>query len=469
MENLNIPLSVISKHKMGKLYKISSEVNSIKELSHDSRKIRSNCWFICLKGDNSDGHAYIQAVLEQGIRHIVYEPLRTNLRPSGIQVADTNLFLANIASWWREQMKAKVILITGSNGKTSTKELLYFLLSKIFSDQQNLVTKSLKSFNNHFGLSFTLLDITPETAFSVVEAGTNHPGEIRNLSEWAIPDYGLITSIQKGHIGYFKNIEAIADEKSDILYKMKVGGHIVYPEDIAFRNVITEKAKQRGVQIHEISESTLGIHNIVRGKEGTSFKYKHKQYFLPLQGEHQFKNFILVAGFLEVLQEKEKISQNNIFNALSELHIFKNAPGRMEIFEKKQIKICNDSYNANPSSFEAAIVSLSEQFSQNRLAGAFGYMAELGSHEAEEHKTLAKLATKHLKVVFFFSKKNKLNEVFRYEWLKTRSDGDIFVGINEESDFRKGANFLKKFTNKGDCILIKGSRSVQMEKILKEF
>ena len=468
MHDLNISLSVISKHKMGKLYKLPPEINNIKHLSHDSRKITADCWFICLKGNHSDGHAYIQAVLEQGVQYIIYEPLSTHLRPAGIQVADTNLFLAQLASWWRKHMQTKVIAVTGSNGKTSTKELLYFLLSKIFFTHKRSITKSPASFNNHFGLPFTLLNITQQTAFAVVEMGTNHPGEIRNLSKWSMPDYALITSIQKVHIGHFKDIEAIADEKSDILYGMKEVGHLVYPENIAFRSLIIKKAKQKNINVNEISENKLEISNVVYQEGGTFFEYNYKQYFLPLQGKHQFKNFVLVVGFLELLQKEKKISQDNILGALSELHTFKNASGRMEMFTKEKITICNDSYNANPSSFRAAIISLSEKFPRDQLMGAFGYMAELGSHEIEEHKILAKLAAEHLKVVSFFSTTTKLNEAFRAEWLQTRTDDEIFIDMNEDNNFSESADFLQKFIKKGDCILIKGSRLAQMEKILKK-
>ncbi len=469
MKNLCIPLSIILKYNLGIPYKISPENKNINIIFHDSRKIIKDAWFICLKGNKSDGHKYIRHVLNEGVKYIIYEPSKTRLCPAGIQVLNTNLFLIKIASWWRSQMMAKIILITGSNGKTSTKELLHFILSKIFLNlsEKKIIIKNLKSFNNHFGLPFTLLEITPHTIFSVVEAGSNHPGEIKNLSQWASPNYSLITSIQKGHIGHFKNEEEIAHEKSDILCGMVEGSHLIYPNDILFKNLIIAKAKKKNINFHEISLEKIKITNIISKIGGTSFNYRSKQYFLPLLGEHQFKNLILVIGFLELLCKEKRISQANIHSALRHLHLFKNLSGRMEIYQKNKITICNDSYNANPSSFEAAILSLSKEFSKNKLLGAFGYMAELGSYEKSEHQNLARLAAKHFKAITFFSNTKIINEIFRNEWLRERSSNEIFVSSNDKEQLKKGLTFLKTLIKKGDCILIKGSRSTQMERIFE--
>ena len=468
MKDVCIPLSVVKDQNWGILYKVSSE-KSMTNLFHDSRRIIQNEWFICLRGDDSNGHEYIQQVLDQGVKYIIYELSQTSLRPAGIQVSDTNLFLTNIASWWRKQMKSKIILITGSNGKTSTKELIYFLLSKAISGlgKEKSIIKSPKSFNNHFGVPFTLLQITPNTIFSVIEAGTNHPGEIQGLSKCASPDYGIITSIQKSHIGHFEGAREIAHEKSDILCGINNKGNLLYLADIAFRDLIVNKAEQKGLDFREISINRLGITDVIYKYEGTSFQYKDQSYFFPLLGRHQFKNLVLAIGLLEILEKEKKISQDEISFALSELHHFNNAPGRMEIQKKNGIVICDDSYNANPSSFEAAITSLAQEFSKGRLLGAFGEMTELGSHSEKEHATLARLATKHLKAVAFFSKNKKINKIFRNEWLETRIDREIFVSTNENNALEQGAYFLWQTSPKGGCILVKASRSEKIERIIR--
>ena len=475
MKDICIPVSEVLKNCEASPHEISSG-GEIQNLFHDSRKMTARefnegDWFICLKGDRLNGHDYIQDVLDRGVRHLIYEPSQTNLRPAGLQVPDTNHFLARVARLWREKMTAKVAAVTGSNGKTSTKELLYFLLSHILDKNPTgrRVVKNEGSLNNHFGLPFTLLNIKKDSPFAIVELGTNHPGEIKELSEWASPDYGFITSIQKGHIGHFKDQQEIAEEKADITFGMKPKSHLFYHANSVFSSVIENKAQKKEVNLHQVSQMKSNIDRIDLKKNGTFFSYKGEPYFLPLLGEHQFRNLTLAISFLELLAQEKRIRSDEIHSALAQLRFFKNVSGRMELIQKKKITICNDSYNANPSSFEASIMSLSHEFRRNRLVGAFGHMGELGSHEIAEHRVLAELAAKHLKALAFFSPSLPVGEAFEEEWMFHRSKDEILIGIPQGADFQQGVAFLRSHLKEGDCLLIKGSRSTRMERLLRFF
>ena len=470
MYDLNIPISSLSEFFVD-TYQIKRNKETIQKLFHDSKRLKNtnnldkNFWFICLKGEKHDGHKFVEELILKGVNRFIYEKARLKRPVPGLQVNDTNVFLAKLASLWRSQNNPLVVGITGSNGKTSTKELLFFILSNIFDPRH--VLKSKASYNNYFGVPFTMLEINQDTKYAILELGSNHPGEIKLLSKMSNPDHGLITSIGLSHIGYFHSKKNIAREKSDIIMGMSAGSDLFFPADMDFAGYVYKKARHRGIIPGMVSLEKLGIQISKSGLKGTSFSYKGKHFELPLLGEHQIKNLGLIIAFLEKLKEENKLLSSEITRALSSLQDFQGLNDRTKILPYSSFQICNDSYNANPSSFKNSIEILTKNFLFKNLFGAFGYMAELGSFELKEHKELARLAAKYFKAVAFFSPGKEVNMTFQDTWVKEkREPKELFVSGIQEKDVQRGALFLYRFLTPDSCLLIKGSRSIQIERIL---
>ena len=470
MYSLDIPISSLSELQ-ARTCQIEKSKESIKKLLHDSRRIKTlnrpddQTWFICLKGEMNDGHEFVEELLQEGIERFIYEKDKTKKPVPGLQVNDTNLFFAQLASFWRYRLDPLVIAITGSNGKSGTKELLHFILSHIF-DPKNIL-KSKASFNNHFGVPFTLFEISQNTRYAILELGSSHPGEIKFLSEISAPNYGIITSIGLSHIGYFNSQENIAKEKSDILRGMPLDSNLFFPDDMDFSEYVYRKAYQRGITATMVSTKELGIKILEEDVKGTSFSYRGEYFKLPVPGKHQVRNLSLILALLEKFKEERKISSSEILAGLSYLEDFKGLESRMKMISHQPFQICNDSYNANPSSFKNSIEVLAKDFSPENLVGVFGYMAELGSFELDEHKKLSQLATKYFKAIVFLSPSQAINDAFQEIWLEEkREPKELFVSGTEEKDFKEGASFLHHFLTPESCVLIKGSRSAQTERIL---
>ena len=470
MYELDIPISSLLPKVEDKACQIEADKESIRKLIHDSRKlevVRSDdkIWFICLTGKTKDGHEFVDELIQKGVHRFIYEKNKIRKPIPGLQVEDTNFFLAELASFWRRHCKPIVIAITGSNGKTSTKELLYFILRHIF--EPGCILKSKASFNNHFGVPFTLLEMNADTRYVVLELGSNYPGEIRFLSQTSAPNYGLITSIGLGHIGHFNTPIDIAEEKSDILAGMPLNSNLFFPENMNFSENISEKASQKEIHVNFSSLKRLGIQILEEGIQGTKFSYGGENFILPAPGEHQMSNLCLILTFLERLEAEKLIDSSKILDALTQLKSFRGLKDRMNVISYRHFRICNDSYNANPSSFTVSIKTLAKNFSMEALLGVFGYMAELGDFELEEHKKLAGLTSNYFKAVVFLSPNRNVAQAFRDGWLEEkRKPEELFLSGIDEKDLAEAARFLHPFLSSESCVLIKGSRSAQTERIL---
>jgi len=430
----------------------------IHSLKVDSRKVYSGDWFICLKGELNDGHDFIDQALKAGAAGIIFENGKNKIHCKGIQVSNTLEFLSRLGAYWRDQVNPAVVAITGSNGKTSVKEIIAFLLEK---GNAGSVCKSSGNYNNHFGVPYTLLSLKPENRFLVIEIGTNHPGEIKPLSLLASPDFAVITSVSPGHIGNFGNLENIFAEKSEIMAGLKQGGSLFVHRDIAENQIVQKKAAFYHMTIRRCDES---LSLVSSDDSGIVFSFNGEEFRFSLCGKHQFYNLQLAFQVvLHMTQDEDRIK-----DACRQLIHFVSVKGRLQKKVFRRYNVWDDSYNANPASFAEAI-SFFSGISSGDVYGALGMMGELGDYSIFAHENLGHQAASVMKAVFFSCEDKKNRAAFLKGWRLVQPELPSFVSGNSDQDIENGYRFLTKYLQQGDHVLVKGSRSARMERIFKLF
>lgn len=414
----------------------------------DTRKLVKGSVFFCLKGANFNANEFAEKALEGGCYFAVVDEIQYASNKNILFVKDVLKTLQDLSSYHRKQLKLTVLAITGSNGKTTNKELINAVLSKQF---RTLAT--IGNLNNHIGVPLTLLSLTREHEIAIVEMGANHQGEINALCEIADPDYGLITNIGKAHLEGFGGEEGVKKGKSEMYrYIQKKGGRVFINAD---DNVLSDLAGA----MDKITYGTTKLYDVI-GKqistdEFVSFKwttrYNEKDWNkLPLVkthiiGHYNFINLLCAA----CVGNYFKVDIDKINEALSEYVPDMN---RSQLEKTSNNTLILDAYNANPSSMKVAIENFAKLNNDNKLL-IIGDMFELGEYAAEEHK----------KIVDLISEK-KLDDVILIgpEFSKV-NPGQYKTFVNTQDCLVS----LKKEPQKNKLILIKGSRGMRLE-VLKE-
>jgi len=416
--------------------------------SIDSRSILPNSVFFALKGEKFDGVQFVKEALEKGAEAVVV-PYGTNIDPSlpAIYVDDVILSMARLARAKIRRMKSKVIGVTGSIGKTTTKELIYSLLSSKYT-----VFKSKKSFNNHIGLPLTILEAPEHVDFLILEYGTNHPGEISYLTSIANPDLAIITKIGTAHIEFFKTQKNIALEKGTLFRDLKPGGVAFLNTSTPYFDLLysmvpyTAKKVTFGVESGDVRPEWFKSDYLL-----TTFEYKGIRFQFTLPGKGMLENVVGAIAIGEYLG----VPLEDMQNTLKE---FKGEKMRMEVSKIKEVTVVNDAYNANPDSMQALLETFKE--SPYRAIFVLGDMLELGEKAEEEHRRIgrifAELGHKILvttgnlaKFIAEEAKKAGVEEVYHFE-------------TKEEV-----VEFLKDYLKPGDHLILKASRACQFEEIQK--
>ena len=407
------------------------------QVSTDTRNIQPNCIFFALKGPNFNGNKFAAEAIREGAAYAIVDEEKYMGGEAFILVEDVLKSLQELANFHRNYCTAKIIGLTGSNGKTTTKELIYKVLSKKYN---TIATKG--NLNNHLGVPLTLLTIDPDTEFAIIEMGANHIKEIEFLCTIAQPDFGYITNFGKAHLEGFGGVEGVIKGKSELY------DHLIANKKFIFFNA------DDPIQLKKLSSYP--------GKFGYS-SLDTKNYKIDLLGAHPFVkleteeaiistqligsyNFTNCAAAV-LIGKYFNIPMEDIKNAI-EAYVPQN--NRSQIIDKKEYYIVLDAYNANPNSMEAAL----EHF--NNLPGNakvvfLGDMFELGEKAIEEHQNIVDLASG-----MNFDKVYLVGQNFA----KTRSNFTKFATFEELSGFLKN-NKLKK-----GKLLIKGSRGMALERIL---
>jgi UDP-N-acetylmuramoyl-tripeptide--D-alanyl-D-alanine ligase len=425
--------------KIEKLYERFRECGKI---STDSRKILPGCLFFALRGDTFNANVFAEQALEKGARYAVIDDSSFALNDKYILVENTLEALQALAKHHRSTLAIPVVGLTGSNGKTTSKELLHAVLSKKFKTYS---TKG--NLNNHIGVPLTILSIDHSHEMAVVEMGANHVGEIALLSSIANPTHGFITNIGKAHIGTFGGFENIIRGKSE-LYQ-----HLISNEGTVFINSL----------------------NPILANMAKRFK---KPYFYPSVGDYYHAQLLDANPFIRYKAEKGEVVQTQLMGAYNFENIAvalcigkffgvdankanqavaEYVPGNMrsQIVEKGSNTIILDAYNANPSSMEAAILNLASMSASKKIV-VLGDMFELEEEAESEHKRIGELL-----------KEKKFDKVYLCGKLM-KSAKEVFSGAQyfESKDLLIAE--LKSNPISGATILVKASRSVGLESIVED-
>lgn len=432
-------------------------------ISTDSRTVAEGELFIALKGSQFDGHHYALEALQKKAGGVLIEEDKVgDIRWNGyrsravITVKDTLSALGDMARDWRRKYGTPVVALTGSNGKTTTKEMIAACLETTFP-----ILKTKGNLNNLIGVPLTLLTLTEKERVAVLEMGMNVPGEIRRLTEMAEPDVGLITNIQKVHLEGVGSLERLKEEKGELFRRMRRDGTILVNQDDP--RVIDLASDYPGQKI------TFGIEHLaevmakeirLRGAEGTSFTLilegEVMEIHLRLLGRHFVPNALSAIAVaclfgVEVKQAKE---------AMENLPPF---PMRMEVVPLKGGKtLINDAYNANPYSMELALETLVEVKGKGRAIAVLGDMLELGNFTMEAHQRIGQ-KVRELSIDFLFALGEEapivVESAIRHGFPMERAR---VVESHSES-----ISLLRQMIQNGDWILVKGSRRMAMEKIVE--
>src|SRR5574341_1247334 len=366
------------------------------EVVTDSNKVKAGSVFVALKGDRHDGHRFVRAAVRRGAGCVMIHrsvPESALGHATAIRVSDTLRALGDLAHYRREKFAPKVLAITGSNGKTTTKEMAAAILEEARLDGQSLRGRVLKTegnFNNLVGLPLTLLRLRRRDRVAVVELGTNHPGEIQRLAEIADPDMGMITSVGAAHLEGLNNLAGVAREKGALYQNVRAGGTVAVNLDDPWVMRLGARFKGRKV--------TYGRRGHVRARSSR------------VRGDRG-QELILQAGGERCRVRLNYLGRHNITNALgaaaltlgagADLAAVRRGLARVRPFSMRTqvenwrgVAIINDTYNANPASMKAALETLAEIDCRGRKIAVLGDMFELGKHSAREHRSLGERAVK---------------------------------------------------------------------------
>lgn len=404
----------------------------------DSRAMKPQSLFIALRGQTHDAHKNLPQAVEAGAKvllvHQDIDPTPwSHLPPSEltiIRVPDTRSAMGQLARFVRNQLtRTRVIAVGGSNGKTGTKHLIHSVLKT-----RRRGSMSPKSFNNDIGVPLTLFEVQPEDDYVVVEIGTNHPGEVRHLSELCQPDLAVITSIGEEHLEFFHDLDGVRQENAQIIHGLRPGGTVWIPgDDLALRGMLPQ-ARTFG-----LNDCEYKADDIQTGLDGTRFSLEGMSFELPQIGRHHAINALpAIAIGRQMGLDDDSIREGLARSTSPEMRMQKRVIG--------PVTLINDAYNANPTSVRAALETLAEIPWSGRKVVVLGQMRELGKNSVDFHRSLGKLARSMGFVCHFVGEDYKEQENWYPDSVEAR---EKIPGRLDE----------------GDLVLLKGSRGTRLELI----
>ena len=466
----NMTLSNIAAACNGQL--IAFEKNTNKEISGvviDSRLVDDNFLFIATDGERVDGHDFINSAFDKGASAVLCEKVPENPKGPYILVEDSLLALRQLATCYRMQLDIKVVGITGSVGKTSTKEFVSSVLS-----QKYKVLKTEGNFNNEIGLPLTVLRLRSEHEIAVLEMGINHFGEMHRLSEIAKPDIILITNIGDSHLEYLGSREGVLKAKTEIFDFMKDDGKVILNGNDDMLATIKEvkgqkpiffgipdKSRSNGSKLDIFAENIkpkglLGSTCLIKSKNQESLQIKAN---IPIPGKHMIDNALAAASTGLALGIPSQMISRGIEGV-------QPLDGRNNIIHHDKYTIIDDCYNANPSSMKAALDLLDT--ADTRKVAILGDMGELGDNQVSLHKEIGKYYnTKNIDILVSIGPLSKNI----YDKALTKQTPSPLDSTNKLYYYENKEDFIQAFPSilaEGDTVLIKASNYMGFEKIVNK-
>ena len=429
---------------------------SVERISSDSRTIKKGELFVALRGENFDGHKFIEDnAKKQAAGAIVDQNWKGKVPQNFAIIRAKNALLAyqSLAANYRKSLPIKVLAITGSNGKTSTKDFAASVLGRRFR-----VTKTQGNFNNHVGLPRTILEATSQDEVAVWEIGMNHPGEVAPLARIAAPDAAIITNIGVAHIEFMGTREAIAQEKGALAEAVNNEGIVILNADDPFSEGIAKRTGAR-IVLAGINNGVLRATDVEQTSEGSEFTI--------LEGAHRCRAQLSVPGLHMVQNALLAVAAGRAFGVpLEECAIgLATAPltkARLQIKEVNGVQFLDDSYNANPDSMKAALRTLIELAADGRRIAVLAEMRELGGASQRGHEEVgqeaAALGVDQLIGI------GEMGAVIARAARNAGLEKSEAVGSTSEA-----AELLAEIAGPGDLVLIKGSRLARTEEVIEQF
>ena len=443
--------------EMSQIFKAKTEKINTDLLVHgfsiDSRTMNAGELFFCIKGENTDGHHYIFQALEKGACAVVADPARIPeaIRQSNfarILVPDPNLALRKWAADIRKRFTGKVLAVTGSNGKTTTKEILAGLCRHL--DPNAYATPG--NFNNFIGVPLTLLEAPQDAKWWVIEIGTNHFGEVAELSKVVQPTAGIITNIGESHLEFLQNTEGVAREKLGLFKGMSPGNKVIVPETLLHLDLVEEEAVKAGVDI---------VKTTVVTEQASEKNYKTRffnEWIESSIGSPLLQQNLVLA--LTLLKE-EGVPVALLKQAAADLDL--SVKGRYQQIEMDDWILIDDTYNANPSSFSSVLENLNKTYLGLRKIVVCGAMAELGDLSPELHRQVGETMVKN-GVEKMFGLGGAEIKFYIEGW---KNGGGKTEAARRFSDIDDLTKTFREELRASDVVLVKGSRSAQMERFVE--
>ena len=438
-ENLKDFSEILKREKLNELlFEEFSKKVQIKNVVMDSRKVTEGSLFFAI----NNGNSYVKDVLDKGVSLVIAD--NTDVKDERIvKVSDTIATMQDLATKYRKKLDIQVIGITGSNGKTTTKDIVYSLLS---AKAKTLKTEG--NYNNHIGLPYTLLNVTDEEKFVVLEMGMSSLGEIKRLGEISSPDYAIITNIGDSHIEFLKTRDNVFKAKTELLEFVNKENTFVCGDDEYLAKLDVNRIGFNDNNTHKIESYEFS-------DKGSKFVLDGKEYKISLLGKHNISNTAIAIE----LAKKIGLTDEEIQSGLKEIKISNMRFQEIKIGEDIYI---NDAYNASPTSMKAAIDTLNEIYNDKYKIAILGDMLELGENEVDYHiDVLNYLLDKKIKLIYLYGERmKKAYDIF----MKSKSEEYRFWYYPTKEGIVESLKNIRM----EKVILLKASRGTALEDIIKQ-
>lgn len=428
-------------------------------ISTDSRTLESGSLFAAISGETHDGHRHLKEAQSKGASLLMIERRRLPEAPASaplLVVDNTRDALGRMAAAYRQEFRLPVVVVGGSNGKTSTKEFLAAALSSL-----GPIVASEASYNNDIGVPATLFRLNSSTRAAIVEVGSNHPGELEPLVRMAAPSIGIITSIGREHLEFFGDLDGVIQEEGTIAAALDRHSHLILNADTAGIESITSRTMAQVIRCGSQPEAHWRFLRIRSDGESSEFEVRAPiadycgDYRVHVLGRHMVSNAVMaltVASLLGVPAAAARVG----------LAQCRPAKRRMNVHLMGGVKVIDDAYNANPDSMLAALQTLNDLPCAGRRVAVLGQMAELGPHSETAHAEVGRAAA-HCGVTHLFAVGQ------HSEWMvKAARDASLKHAAAFQTAADAGNAALKELRS-GDVVLVKASRSTRLETVVDLF